>query len=157
MSKGFQLELPSLKEATEFAKVIKKPLNGLVKLVGITAPQITVSGINVSQNKAVMDANTIQASRKGLLVVEAPEGGEVKAGDVVFLMANPMGFEFTKSIVGSELLEGFDETTSKALENTKEGKYMEGSILRNLCYKKYVVLLLHPTQFSCIINTDYEF
>jgi len=152
--KEFKLALPSVEEGKALAKVFKKPLNGLITLIGCAAPVITPSAIEIGKQKNLLDASTRAVTDLGFLVINAPTEGEAQVGDVVYLKANHSGFEVTKILTSNKLLDGFSDIVLEGLKNTETGKFAEGSTLRELCYQKFAVVLMHPMNLACIIDTN---
>lgn len=144
-----QNPLPSLKEAKEIASFINTPKNGQIILLNSVAPMQSASGIFI--DKKIQEQNQEQLNRQGMLVVDSSSCDDLKDGDRVLLNQHSQ-FNVTRVITSSKLLNGLNLVVEEGVTN-KIGKYstMTPEVL-SAFYRKYVVIVLHPTQIACTLS-----
>lgn len=143
-----QNPLPSLKEAKEYASFIKEPKNGQIVLLNSVAPMQNEAGVFIDKQTQANLQKII--NRQGMLIVMS-NYDEYKEGEKILLNEHPQ-FNLTRIINTKLLLEGLQPDVIRQLEN-KEGKFktMQEDFISSY-YKKYVIIILHPTNIACTVN-----
>lgn len=140
--------LPSLADAKNYADFIKEPKNGQIVVLNSVAPMKLSSGADIDD--VTQKSLQKQLNRQGMLIVHS-KNDEFKEGEKVLLNEHPQ-FNVTRVITSTNLLDDLTEEVKQGVAN-RTGKFLKytDSNISNF-YKKYVVIVLHPTQIACTLN-----
>tara|TARA_R110000796_G_scaffold61674_7_gene142654 strand:+ start:9719 stop:10171 length:453 start_codon:yes stop_codon:yes gene_type:complete len=143
-----QNPMPSLEKAIEIAKIVTK-LHGNILLFNTVVPMVTATGIVLSKEAQEMKQTNVNKA-KGLLIVKSAHP-DMLAGEYVALMPQTTPL-FSKVVTTDELIEGLDPKTIEDFTNSK-GRFLSfNAESKGAFYKKYVLIVVHPTSVACNID-----
>lgn len=138
----------ALDKAIELSQIVTNT-HGNVLLFNTVVPMVTPTGVLLSKD-AQEEKQTKVNKSKGLLVVQSNHPDNV-IGTYVALrpQTSPL---FSKVITTNELIEGLTESTIKDLKAGTGNFAGFNAQKKDAFYKKYVIILVHPTDIVCTID-----